>query len=496
MAVGERRRTQPSRAGRDSANGGRPNTGNVKTWRRANGDIGYAVRFFDQHGQRQHERCGLESEGWSHRRAEIFLEQRLDEVARGVYIPDPEPLDTDDSDPLFREFAPVVLAEHAVTVEPNTRAFNSNMLHNHLLPEFGEMRLSEITFERIDEFKRRRIQLMQQIKTAEASGIALRGPDGRRLKLAPKTINHSISVLDLVLAKAVQRRSIGVAHNEARDRRLRVKIPKKTVRDWLEGDELLHLLEVAPRTDDPVKPATRERAREVLRLRRDCRLTIDQTARAMGVARSTVWALSRLPLEEGRVSQARTIVAILSASGARNTEVCLLRPVDLDFSHGKIRVTKSKTRRGVREIDMTPWLREQLQVWIGQLDSGHDPLATLFASRRGNSLNKDTLNDILQRVYRAAAEARSERGLPPIPVDLTAHVFRRSYITHMLEAGAPPSYVQEQVGHEDARTTLEIYSRVLRNRDRRRHVAAFDEIMRGAAPDDCESSPDHGRGRR
>ena len=201
---------------------GRPNTGNIKTWRRANGDIGYAIRFFDQQGERQHERCGLESEGWSRRRAEIFLATRLDEVARGVYVPDPEPLDTDDAAPLFRLWAPVVLAEHAVTIEPNTRAFNSNMLRNHLLPEFGEMRLSEITFERIDEFKRRRIQLMQQIKTAEASGIALRGADGRRLKLSPKTINHSIAVLDLVLAKAVQRRSIAVARNPARARRLRV----------------------------------------------------------------------------------------------------------------------------------------------------------------------------------------------------------------------------------------------------------------------------------
>ena len=231
-----------------------------------------------------------------------------------------------------------------------------------------------------------------------------------------------------------------------------------------------------------------------MRLRHDCGLTIERTARAMGVARSTVWALSSLPPEEGRISQAHTIVAILSASGARNTEVCLLRAVDLDFSHGKIRVTKSKTRSGVREIDMTPWLRAQREAWVAQLGAEHDPLAPLFGSRRGNALNKDTLNDILQRVYRAAVDERRERGLPPIPVDLTAHVFRRSYITHMLEAGAPPSYVQEQVGHEDARTTLEIYSRVLRNRDRRQHVAAFDEIMRGATPSHGDGSHDDPNG--
>lgn len=53
----------------------------------------------------------------------------------------------------------------------------------------------------------------------------------------------------------------------------------------------------------------------------------------------------------------------------------------------------------------------------------------------------------------------------------------------MLEAGAPPSYVQEQVGHEDASTTLNIYARVLRKRDRRSFGRAFDELMTGAVPE-------------
>jgi hypothetical protein len=71
-----RRGSQPGvpGPGRPGARG-RPGTGNVKTWERKNGDVGYAVRFHDQHGVRQHERCGLESEGWSQHRAEIFLAQ-------------------------------------------------------------------------------------------------------------------------------------------------------------------------------------------------------------------------------------------------------------------------------------------------------------------------------------------------------------------------------------------------------------------------------------
>jgi hypothetical protein len=47
----------------------------------------------------------------------------------------------------------------------------------------------------------------------------------------------------------------------------------------------------------------------------------------------------------------------------------------------------------------------------------------------------------------------------------------------MLEAGAPVPYVQAQVGHEDATTTLKIYAQVLKRRDRKRHGQAFDALM-------------------
>jgi Phage integrase family len=65
---------------------------------------------------------------------------------------------------------------------------------------------------------------------------------------------------------------------------------------------------------------------------------------------------------------------------------------------------------------------------------------------------------------------------------ITAQTFRRTFITLMLEAGAPVPYVQGQVGHEDPTTTLEIYAQVLKRRDRRRHGEAFDALMADAVP--------------
>jgi hypothetical protein len=198
---------------------GRPAGGNVRSWRRSDGDIGFAIRFYDQFGVRQRVRCGLASEGWSRERAQILLDQHLELVRTGRYVPpSDEQLDPEDSDPLFGDFACAVIAEHAITVEEKTREFNDNMLRNHLLPEFEDLRLSEITLERIQLFRRRRIELMRHIRSARDRGVVLRGPDNRPLKLAEKTINHEIAVLRFILAEAVRRRSIAVRVNEAVDR--------------------------------------------------------------------------------------------------------------------------------------------------------------------------------------------------------------------------------------------------------------------------------------
>jgi hypothetical protein len=65
-------------------------------------------------------------------------------------------------------------------------------------------------------------------------------------------------------------------------------------------------------------------------------------------------------------------------------------------------------------------------------------------------------------------------------VAVTAHTFRRIYVTLMLEAGAPLTYAQDQVGHEDTKTIQEIYAHVLRRQQRAHVGAAVNEPMYGA----------------
>lgn len=72
---------------------------------------------------------------------------------------------------------------------------------------------------------------------------------------------------------------------------------------------------------------------------------------------------------------------------------------------------------------------------------------------------------------------RSERkrGIAPLP-KITPHALRRTYMSLMLEAGAPLPNLMDQVGDADSKTTLEIYAQVQKRGSRKNVHAAFDEL--------------------
>ncbi|MFB7620418.1 tyrosine-type recombinase/integrase [Kitasatospora sp. NPDC056181] len=95
----------------------------------------------------------------------------------------------------------------------------------------------------------------------------------------------------------------------------------------------------------------------------------------------------------------------------------------------------------------------------------HGP--ALWPSERGPRIG-------LQRLDSRFAAYRDALGLDPA---LEFHSLRRSYITHLIEDGYDPLFVQQQVGHEYASTTA-IYTCVssdFRTRTLRRALDATVE---------------------
>ena len=82
---------------------------------------------------------------------------------------------------------------------------------------------------------------------------------------------------------------------------------------------------------------------------------------------------------------------------------------------------------------------------------------------------------VASRRARRTSDAHSG-GLAPLP-PVVPHTLRRTYISLMLEAGAPLHYVMDQVGHEDSKTTLEIYAPVQKRVNRPQVKRAFEELL-------------------
>lgn len=104
-------------------------------------------------------------------------------------------------------------------------------------------------------------------------------------------------------------------------------------------------------------------------------------------------------------------------------------------------------RRTVLTVPQFDWVVPMLQVWTSP---GHrdrfttaERSAAMWPSERRDRVMLGTLGD-------AFAAARDAAGLPR---ELGLHCLRHSYVTHLIEAGYDPTFVQTQVGHAYASTT-------------------------------------------
>jgi integrase len=172
----------------------------------------------------------------------------------------------------------------------------------------------------------------------------------------------------------------------------------------------------------------------------------------------------------------------MAKSGLRVGEVCALRWRSIDTAHQRLMIEQAKTVAGVREVDLSLDLIDELNAWRAE----RKPESVdefVFATHSGRPRDKDSVRErVLVPVVNRVNEIRGERGIAPLP-KITPHALRRTYISLMLEAGAPLPYVMDQVGHADSKTTLEIYAQVQKRVSRRNVHAAFDRLLNGADSD-------------
>lgn len=395
--------------------------------RRATGSIiedrrGERVRYglrFRAYGQRHYVAASASTRD----EAQVELDNILADVRRGIWQP-PKPapaVEEPKEEPTLHVLASEWVARRRHEVDERTVEHWTWALSGHVLPFFAAYRPSQVDAALVEKFKTAKLaereERLAEIERWRKAEPAKRGRMPVR-PLSNGSINKTLKVLAQVLDDAVE---FGyIESNPARGKRRRLKAAKPR-RTWLELHEVQALLAAA--------------------------------------------------------GTHRALLATMMLAGLRVGELTSLRWRDVDLAGGKLRVEDAKTDAGVRVVDVSPLLRDELAVH--RADSEHTrPDDFVFATSRGTERNRSNITrQILHPAIERANVELVKAGRTPIE-GVTNHSLRRTFCALLYEAGATPAYVMAQMGHTDASLALEVYTKTM---ERKRDTGErMDALVRGA----------------
>jgi integrase/recombinase XerD len=164
--------------------------------------------------------------------------------------------------------------------------------------------------------------------------------------------------------------------------------------------------------------------------------------------------LLKAPEKERLGLRDRAMLDLLYATGLRVSELIQLRTGDLDESQGVIRVVGKGNKQR-----LVPVGREALKSVAAYCTEQRPQLLKgrvtpfLFVTARGTRMTRQGFWQLLRGHGKSAGMFRN----------LSPHVLRHTFATHLLEGGADLRSVQTMLGHADIGTT-QIYTHVMRSR--------------------------------
>jgi integrase len=425
----------------------------------------------------------------------LELEKILQQVERGTWVPPRlEP---------SQDRAAATLAQLGVRLEESFNVFakrwwNSKRLRvepatvndyqwrlDYLRRFFGRYKLGEIDVALVDRF---RDELLEQSETIRAAAARKRPMtetvtdrsghtyQRRRRPLSNTSINAMIKLLGQILQQAVDYELI--ARNPVRvgERGQRFLPRVKPNRTFLEIDEFQALLDAARQLDSEPVSEIGTKVREM----KARGLTTTQIARKIDrTTQAVCYHLARS--EPVPLGGRRAIVAALGLAGFRISELGGLLVWQVDLARGRFKIVDAKTEKGVREVEMTLYLRDVLLEYVADRVAAGAPAGPndhFFGGASGRRRSEARLRSgVLDLSVRRANVARTKAGLADLP-EITPHSLRRTWATFAALAGRDQNWIADQIGHTTPHFTFSVYEQV----HRRRYVdeQAIWELMRFA----------------
>lgn len=140
----------------------------------------------------------------------------------------------------------------------------------------------------------------------------------------------------------------------------------------------------------------------------------------------------------------KCILMLLYSAGLRRSELLNLTPSNIDSERMIIHILGAKGRK-----DRISLLSEDLLKLLREYYKIYKPEKYLFEGQQRGKYSPTSVANILKKSAKLA----------DIKKNVTPHMLRHSFATHLLEQGTDLRYIQELLGHSSSKTT-EIYAHV------------------------------------
>ncbi len=165
------------------------------------------------------------------------------------------------------------------------------------------------------------------------------------------------------------------------------------------------------------------------------------------------------------------VIELLFASGMRISELCNLKPTDVDLSSKTIMIYGKGAKERVIQIGNCEVLRA-LNDYQATFSEEINACQYFFVNRLKRKLSDQSVRYMIKRYAKLAGIAQH----------ITPHMFRHSFATLLLEQDVDIRYIQRMLGHSSISTT-EIYTHVSNAKQRdilyQKHPRNLMEMNKG-----------------